>query len=312
MAEGPYLEPIELDGGGYRQRDVVNACGTSVLRFRGTSSDLRYFKRLYCMKPFCPACNKKRGRLEKKRIGAVLRRLPKGLKGMFLRQWVFTIPESLRNEFKSRDRLNQLTRSVTRIMKQFYPDKGWIDYIHLIGDKGDWHPHVNVHIPERYKHADGTSTGEKWSESPDRIAQIRKRWKMALTGIVGGALDVSEVNVFYSYKKTRAHMLHGIKYMGRADFAYSDEIIDFMAENLKGFQYLRFGGILRNGVYKDGALNKKELEEKAGERLQFEDIVSMRDIDLQYMAGDLEEVSPGLWRETERAYYARTHKKRGG
>lgn len=306
----PYLEPIELDGGGYKQRDIVNACGSNVIRFRGTDSDSRYFKRLYCMKPYCPKCNKKRGRLEKKRIGAVLNRLPRKLKGIFLRQWVFTVPDSLREEFKSRDRLNQLTRSVTRIMKQFYKGKGWIDYIHLVGEEGFFSPHVNVHIPEYYKTDEGVSTGEKWMESGERIENIQRRWKMALTGIVGHPVQFESAVAHYSFKKTRGHMLHGIKYMGRGDFNYTDDLIDFMADDLKGFQYLRFGGSLRNGTYKDEGMNKKELEEKAGERLQFEEIVSMKDLDLQYKPGDLEEVAPGLWRETDRAYQARTGRKR--
>lgn len=309
FGESPYLEPIELDGGGYKNRDIINACGTNAIRFRGTDTDKRYFKRLYCMRPYCPKCNKKRGRLEKKRIGAVLKRLPNKLKGMFLRQWVFTVPESIRDEFKSRDRLNQLTRSVTKIMKQFYTAKGWIVYVHLVGEEGTFNPHVNVHIPERYKDENGKATGEQWLETPERVEQIGKRWKMALTGIVGHSIDIDKAVIYYSFRKTRGQMLHGIKYMGRGEFNYTDDVIDFMADELKGFQYLRFGGIMRNGTYKDEGINKRELEEKAGERLQFEEIVSLKDLDLQYRAGDLEEIAPGLFRETDRAYYARTGRR---
>lgn len=298
-------------GGGYKKRDIVNACGTNVIRFRGTESDKRYFKRLYCMKAFCPKCNKKRGRIEKKRIQAVYKRLPHKLQGMFLRQWVFTVPASLHPEFKTRERLNQLTRAVTRIVKQFYEGKGWISYVHLVGEKGEFAPHINVHIPERYKDSKGTPTGEKWMETDERIAVIHARWKMALTGIVGHPTGIDKAVAHYSFRKTRWHMRHAIRYMARASFNYQDDMIDFMAEELKGFQYLRFGGIMRNGTYKDEGLNKRELEEKAGERLQFEEIISMRDVDLQYMPFELEEVAPGLYRETDAAYRARKHRKGG-
>lgn len=73
------------------------------------------------------------------------------------------------NEFKSCDWLNQLIWFVICIMKQFYLDKGWIDYIYLIGDKGDWYLYVNVYILECYKYVDGMFMGEKWFELFDCI-----------------------------------------------------------------------------------------------------------------------------------------------
>lgn len=308
----PYLEPIELDGGGYRQRDIIHACGSSVIRFRGTLSDKRYFKRLYCMKPYCPSCNRKRGRIEKKRIQAVYKRLPHKLKGMFLRQWVLTVPDTLRSEFQTKDRLNQLCRSATRIMKQFYAGKGWIDYIHIVGEEGEFNPHINVHIPETYKDVNGQPTGEKWMETEERIDAIKRRWKMALAGIVGHKIDAEIIVAKYSFRKTRWHMRHAIKYMARANFNLQDDVVDFMADYLKGFQYLRFGGTMRNGTYKDDGINRRDLEEKAGERLQFEEIIAQRDVDLLYKSDDLEEIAPGLFRETDKAYYQRTHKQARG
>lgn len=308
----PYLEPIELDRGGYKARDVVHACGTSNIKFRGTESDKRFFKRMYCMKAFCPKCNRKRGRLERRRVQAVYKRLPKRLAGIFLRQWVFTVPASLRGEVKTKDRLNQLTRSVTRIIKQFYGGKGWIDYIHLVGEKGEFAPHINVHIPEYYKDAEGNAAGEKWVESQERIDQINARWRMALTGIIGHTIDIENSVVHYSFRKTRRHMMHAIRYMARASFDYQEDMIDFIAEDLKGFQFVRFGGIMRNGKYKDAGLSRAEMEKAAGERLEFIDIITTREIDMMYMAGDLEEIAPGLYRETDKAYYQRTHKKPRG
>lgn len=296
------LKPIELDGGGYRNRDIIRACGSSVVRLRGKGSDLRYFKRLYCMKPFCPSCNKKGGRIAKKRIQAVYRRLPEKLKGIFLRQWVFTVPEKLREGFQSRDRLNQLIRSATKIIKGLYPDHGWVVYVHVTGEGGLYHPHVNFHVIEE--------TGARWKESPERIEMAKRRWKMALTGIVGESIGQDQVVVEYGFRSRRYKMVHAIKYMSRAFFEYSDEMVDFLADELKGFQFLRFGGNMRNQRYNENKLDLKELSEAAGERLQFEEIISGREFDMQYMPWDLEEVSPGLYRETDLAYKKRTGKKR--
>ncbi|MBI4689498.1 MAG: hypothetical protein HY754_04405 [Nitrospirae bacterium] len=209
-----------------------------MLKFEDRDNTETWYRPVHCYKFYCPTCGGKHGELHKKRISDVLNRII--LKGYFIRQFVFTVPESKRQPFQSRKGLNALIRIVKRIIdKEFGKEKLMVMYIHLFGDrdKSKYHPHINVHMFEK-------EGKQSWKLSEEKLKKIRERYNRALTSYMKEKEILEVVNVNYSYRVGIGKMLHSITYMTRPTDAGVLDVIDekmkqFLLCELKGFQYIR-------------------------------------------------------------------------
>jgi hypothetical protein len=119
---------------------------------------------------------------------------------------VFTLPEEVRGRFRSKARLNELTKRVTGgdksqhiegMLKGMGFERGLARW-HWFGETpGKWHPHLNVII-------------EAGHLSKPMLLSIQRAW----AGILG--VDVAVVN--YSYTSVVPKMVHTLKYVTRATF----------------------------------------------------------------------------------------------
>jgi hypothetical protein len=164
---------------------------------------------IYCQKPYCPRCGKSNGLLHKRKYETVIARLG-NLENKFLRIFVFTLPRHLTPKFKSREMLDKFTELVKRIIEKEFgvltrekQTKKGIERIYrlrkrvvatleLIGDKGAYHPHINVLIVE--------SNNQKNQKkiSTEKLKGIKKSYKNALEKLLCEKLEV--VDVHYSYR----------------------------------------------------------------------------------------------------------------
>ncbi len=283
----PYLEYNALTGGDFNLDQsleykiaVSEQCQKSVVWFEGQSSGLHYVKKIDCRKHWCPVCGGKGGHIHKNRIHSVLRRLD--IDQYNIRQFVLTVPESLRDKLKDRESINKLISYSKQLTDKFFGvpvfdkkghvrkyhlEKGCISYLHLFGDEqsGIYKPHVNIHIFEDKK--------EKLILSESILNSIRKYWLKKLRQF-DQSLDVADIH--YKFRIAKGHKLHAIKYMtkswGADDFQQcDDELKNFLVMEMSGFQYLRFWGALSNCNYKDEFNFNEEREEcqsKVGEKLK--------------------------------------------
>lgn len=286
MNGNPYLEynaPTRGDFGfidSYEYKLAVSGqCQKSVVWFLGESSGLHYVKKIDCRKHWCPVCGGKDGNIHKNRIHSVLKRVD--VDQFNIRQFVLTVPESLRDKLKDRESINklilyskQLTEKFFGVpvfdkrghVKKYHLEKGCISYLHLFGDEqsGVYKPHVNVHILEDKK--------TKLILSESILNSIRKYWLKKLRQFDE---SLSVVDVHYKFRINKGHKLHAIKYMTKAwgvdDFNQcDDELKKFLVMEMSGFQYLRFWGALANCNYKDEFNcneEKADCESKVGEKL---------------------------------------------
>lgn len=282
----PYLEHNAQTEGDYDYKrdlqykiNIVNQCRQSVVWMRGESTGLHYVKQLDCRKQWCPDCGGPGGRIHKARLHSILKRLD--LEKYNIRQFVLTIPESLRDKLQNRENLNYIIKASKRLVEHFFGipildkygyvkkyqlDHGVIQYLHLFGDReqGIYKPHVNIHIFEN------RLTRLKLTE--EQLDRIKKYWLKKLKYLND---KIETVDIHYKFRITKRHKLHALKYMSRPwskeDFDACDiELKKFLVEELSGFQYLRFWGSLANCNYKDDLEIKDQVNEatkKAGENM---------------------------------------------
>jgi len=142
---------------------------------------------------------------------------------------VFTLPEEVRSRYRSKAKLNELTKRVTGgdksqhiegMLKGMGFDRGLARW-HWFGETpGKWHPHLNVVIEAGYL-------------TEGRLQGIQRAW----AGILG--VDVAVVN--YSYTTEIPKMVHILKYVTRAtfrDYTWDER----MAGALHNFRNMRSWG----------------------------------------------------------------------
>jgi hypothetical protein len=268
----------------------ASACKKTAAWFLGLESANLYLHPIECRKQWCPVCGGKGGTIHKTRKHAIMKRVD--FEKYDIRQFVFTVPDSIWNALASRNQLNSLLKTaktvVTRYfgvpvfndkghIKKYRMDKGMIGYLHVFGDperkggkevyNGIFKPHVNVHVFER--------KGTTLKITKEMIEAIKDSWKK---GLLRMGHCVENVDFHYQYRNKLKQKYHAVKYMCRpwSNFdleAVEDENIKYLlVKSMKGFQYLRFWGALANSVYKDEMdLEdiKIELESKINERIAF-------------------------------------------
>lgn len=162
------------------------------------------FARLdYCGREWCPICGAKDSDTHKRRFA---RWLPKAQTFHVMGYLILTIPEHIREEYRSKKALNILCKSMTNgdkskniigILKEMGFDIG-LSRWHWFGDKSNkWNPHLNILL----EHARLTHS---------QLRQIKAAW----AGLLG--TDVVDVHYEYSYKIPK--MVFWLKYVTRATF----------------------------------------------------------------------------------------------
>lgn len=186
----------------------------------------RFAKELYCGREWCPVCGEDKSAAHMRRFARWVGKAQQLTEVGYL---VFTLPEQERGWYRSKAKLNELTKRVTAgdksrhiegLLKGMGFERGLARW-HWFGETpGKWHPHLNVII-------------EAGRLTPGQLTGIRRAW----AGILG--VDVAVVN--YSYTAIRSKMVHILKYVTRATFReYTWD--ERMAGRLYNFRNMRSWG----------------------------------------------------------------------
>jgi len=338
----PYAQDMSSDGGVFkhlldddeRVNDEMNkalGCGKTALGLEGVQTLKRYYKFIYCYRWFCRECGSKGGRIHKKRMSGILRKIEGALESQEkeivdkfdLRQFVFTLPVQWRERFLSRKAINSFYRMVERIIKEEFPSKPSIIYFHPFGDRqrGFYHPHMNVHILEE--------KGQRLQIEPVQLERIKAKFYRALVsygcrkeelGLNDVRSGINYMNVHYSFQTRPGMKYHRLKYMSRPNPGYlnydavkKDPVLKALFlgsvkdKGMSGFMYVRYFNGFRGGLKDiDRKEEIREAENSAGERLR---VARDRDghimykkkseINLLYREKELEELSEGFFRVVE-------------
>lgn len=260
--------------------NLSKTCKCNAAWMSGNVSGDTYIKLLDCRKQWCPTCGGKNGTIHKSRIHAIMNRF--GAEKYNLRQFVFTVPDNIREMTKSKDDLNYLFCSAKGIIEKFFGEpifdrhghinnyrleKGALSYLHVFGEeKGVYKPHINIHVIEK--------KNVKMKLEAAFLESIKKCWIKKLQKYDA---TITESDIHYSFRINAKKVMHAIKYMCRPwsadDYAaITDESLKrLLVSDLSGFQYLRFWGAMASCRYKDDMEKGEvveEIESKVKEPLQ--------------------------------------------
>ena len=318
IAEPPYPDYCARNGGGVDGLEEIEyevskvlGCDKTALKFLGLNSGMSYYKFISCMRWFCEKCGSHGGRIHKRRISGILRRLGAVLETIALRQFVFTMPKEWRGYFQSRAAINAFIRVCENIIKQRFPGKKSIAYFHAFGDGegATYHPHVNIHVIE--------DRGQKLALSREDLRDIKKEFWRGITGYIRSQDNTfvsrwrdaeKRMNFFHSFFVDTAMIVHKLKYMSRLHPNYGDYravrrdlgLAKLFIVEMKGFAYIRYFNGFHCEKIKD-VDRKEEVEEMkqaAGEPLRFvhDGQITRAMFDLKYRHWNYEEVNDGFYR----------------
>lgn len=281
------------------------SCGKVGLKFEGVISRLDYYKFMSCMRWYCEKCGKKGGRINERRLGRVIGIMEKSgpLESLGLRQLVFTVPMEWRGRFRSRAGLNTLMKICEKIVKEAFPGRPSIAYLHCFGDKarneGVFHPHVNIHVIEG-------EADDLWVEK-SVLTALRARYRKALLGC--GCSGQAVPDVYYSIRRGVGKVLHAVSYMSRPspgfmDVAAIEKHPDLMALffiDMEKFNYVRYFNGKKGVVVPEVEMTIEEMQGVAGEPLRLVEVgIKWRDFEMIHKKGDREgdyqEIAVGFFR----------------
>lgn len=171
----------------------------------------RIVKMIACGKEWCPVCNQIGSIAHNRRY---VRWLTKIMQFKKMRYIVFTIPEDLRPQYRTKAALTKLGRQAQELLKSLGYSRGLRRW-HWFGDRSHkWHPHLNVLVEGGYMPA-------------EMLAAIKCGWSKIL------GTDIVDVSV--KYKGRPEDMTGCLHYITRATFKDYNYDID-MAIELRGFR----------------------------------------------------------------------------
>ena len=187
------------------------------------SNGHRFKKDLVCGKEWCAVCGADGSTAHSRRW---LRWVYKVMQFTTMGYFVFTIPEGIRDRYRTKKSLTRLGKQVQELLKSYGYFRGLRRW-HWFGDKSiKWHPHLNVLVDGAYI-------------PPDKLDKI----KAAYAAILG--VDIADVN--YRYRKTPGRIIHTLKYVTRATFHdWGWDVV--MATELHGIRNMVVWG---RGYWKD-------------------------------------------------------------
>ena len=171
----------------------------------------RFGKEIVCGKEWCTVCGENDSVAHKRRFA---RWLPKAQQLKVMGYFVFTLPEDLRAQYRTKTALAELGHQIQGLLKVYGYSRGLRRW-HWFGDKSTkWHPHLNCLV-------DGGHL------KPKKLANIKKQY--------ASLLGVDLADVHYSYRVASGQMVHSLKYITRATFRDANYDMD-MAVELWGFR----------------------------------------------------------------------------
>ena len=202
---------------------------------------------------------------------------------------VFTLPGEVSDSRPDTDLLNELSRSVRPLIKQYFKTPGGVSRYHLFGNKvGTFHIHLNVLFPI----TDPAGKGKIEKEDLDRL-------KADYTQIVNKIfnLKIPRAVVQYSFAYKRPKMFHKIKYVMRPivtaeNFAVLDRGDVEHVIAFEGWHNTRWWGELANNKHREYLIQAqderdivKPIEEQehgncpvCNKKYRFIDIVSYKNL----------------------------------
>jgi len=241
--------------------DEVKLCGSRQLRSRTKDGQIKMV-RWCCRKIYCRKCGGTKGFLHRKRAQRVFRKLG-DISNQFIRQFVFTIPKDLRQEFMSTNMLKRLLGIVKRLMKKEFGvlvketrrkksikrkyrlTQKVLASIELFGKKLNFNPHVNVLIFEE------KSPSSSMKITKGKLRRIKKSYKNALEHLLSRRIE--RVVIHYSYKTNLNGLENSIRYMIKpmppeVIKCPDPKTVRFVILGLKGFRSIRYWGDFTKGV----------------------------------------------------------------
>ncbi|MBA7652519.1 hypothetical protein ES703_60354 [subsurface metagenome] len=154
----------------------------------------RWAKELYCGREWCEVCGAEWSAAHQRRFA---RWVGKTTQIESLGYFVFTIPEALRAEYRTKKALADLGHWVQELLKSYGYSRGLRRW-HFFGDKSTkWNPHLNIIVDGHYI-------------NEGKLNVI----KAAYASLLGA--DLADVN--YQYRRSPGKMVHTLKYVTRATF----------------------------------------------------------------------------------------------
>jgi uncharacterized Zn finger protein (UPF0148 family) len=232
-----FLEWIEERD--HKQARALERCGDTYVEMKCKEGH-RFLKRVYCGRMFCPVCGEKGSDVHKRRVKRSLSRLEWGDVWYTI---VFTVPEGIRERFKSKEKLTELSRRAWEVVEvalgSDFQDLGGMVTVHLFGDRSEFHPHVNVTIPARLRGKVGFPKGV--------VRRLKELWAKTL-GVVEVVVDVK-------YKTSKRQKMHWLRYVLRSTCNW--ERFKRLSQDLREFilflarwHNVRWYGILANCKYR--------------------------------------------------------------
>lgn len=210
----------------------------------------RYAKIIVCGKEWCAVCGCMGSMAHNRRY---VRWLSKIMQFKSMRYFVFTIPEELRCNYRTKKSLTDLGRKAQEMMKRHGFDRGMRRW-HWFGDRSHkWHPHLNILVEGSYL-------------NDNELVSIKRGWARIL--------KTSKENARVSYKPKPADMAGCLHYITRATFLEYEYDIE-MAQELRGFRNMVVWGQKKFKKEPVWSLSPAERKAAAGENLNVEAIEKM-------------------------------------
>ena len=306
--EVPYLDTGTSNGGGVAKLwQAISSkirlsllCGRHAVKGFGAETGCRYFNFISCRKWWCEYCGKIGGVIHKRKMARLIEIIGEDLNKILLRQFVFTVPSDVAEEFGSRKALNSLIKMAEKIIKKRYPGLKCFVYLHLFGDHGALrlHPHVNIHVSDK--------KGELKMLPLETLTEIQEAWRFALQAWLHRSVKVADVH--YSFATEPGKIKHRIKYMSRPCPGPKEylrlkkdiPLLYFCVVVLSGFIFIRYFNGCRSKGVKDTS-RKEELKGIvgiAGEKIiwDFFDTISKAEFDFIYKPEDYAQLTLSLYR----------------
>jgi hypothetical protein len=256
------------------EAQAVAVCGakTNAVDLR-CPAEHRYAKQIFCGRQYCPRCGEEGSVIHQQRYSRSWDRL---MWAPVLGKIVLTVPEEIRNDFKSIDKLGKLHKAGWACVKEVWGrdivkedgevEKGMdidgvMTNVHLFGDEDEkedrfdkFHPHVNVTFPLEAKLVLALIV------SVERLEALRGKWYYMMEELTGKKISLMEdgrkrENAWYGFSATEAHKAHWLKYalrptVGAERFRRLDDgMKEFVTTSLVGFHNVRWYGKLSNRTF---------------------------------------------------------------
>jgi len=196
-----------------------------------------FAKEVLCGREWCRVCGEDDSVAHKRRVA---RWLPRAQQISSMGYFVFTLPLHIRQLYRTREKLNLLTKQLTAgdkskhivgLLKSMGFERGLCRW-HWFGDKSvKYHPHLNVIVDGSYI-------------SPEQLDAIKVAWAQLL--------GVGVADVFYEYTDEPGKMFHILKYVTRATF-HKLEWDEWLAAHIYRFRNMRvwgeWGHLNKEGVW---------------------------------------------------------------